>query len=703
MSIRSAVLALSIGLWGCTGNNTHLPTAPEETVPGSSGTLQSRNNSSDIPVKGALSKPAVFAAGTKSAVSSHGTNHPPAFDTSPENTDLTLLLPRGPGALLRFGGEPATDPDGDEVSYRFAFNVPGLPGTQTPSEALFRITRDGNSFAIRGNGDIGPSRFAAVYGNDATIPVLLAGIYASDGTDESNPKPFNIHLVYDGSAQFSAPAEYITDQRWEIPTPIEMYEGTMSPVNDDLPRWTAVTADHRDWGFNWTPPLIRCEIVTDYFPYTLPDGGDDNALVSMSSEQRATSGTVSLALKDIPDFETPSDRDGDNLYRIRVVNTHNIHSLGGEGTPTGCSGSVLDLTIRVKDVGAPAPPQVVSARFRDEDDTTADLAWAEPDDFIENGFLVALPTGFEASDYDYRYRTAGSSTWTEVTDTELTDTEIALEGLTEDAYEFQVRASNSEGTGAWSSSLGAERIERTVSFGASRYTAVEGDPAGVEVAVYLDPAAGMFPITVPISVAEENGAGPDDYSGVPSSLTFHPDEDMQSFTLMAMQDSDPNESTEEVIRLDFGNLPSRVSKSMPASAEVVLEEAPAIPMIEGLRITSTPASDATYGRGEIIRVEVSFDAPVVVTGNPSLMLKFYCSSAFRRARYTGGSGTDKLAFEYCVNRGDRDRNGISVRPNQIRLNGGTITALSGGADVNLDHAGLSDDPNHKVNGYLQNI
>ncbi len=162
-----------------------------------------------------------------------------------------------------------------------------------------------------------------------------------------------MHLVYDGSAQFSAPAEYIGDQRWEISAPIEMYEGTTLPDREELPTWTAVTAAHREWGFDWTPPSIRCEIVTTYNVYTFPDGGYDNTLFSLNSESRATSGTVSLTFKTVPDYETPGDNNVDNDYQVRVVNTHNIHRLGGERTPTGCSGSVLDVSIRVKDVGVP--------------------------------------------------------------------------------------------------------------------------------------------------------------------------------------------------------------------------------------------------------------------------------------------------------------------------------------------------------------
>ncbi len=698
MSIRPAILALSIGLWGCAGSNTPLPTAPAETSPGSTGKLQSMDISTGARFKGALSKPAVFSTTSETTARNHGTNHAPTFNGSVGNQELTLLLPRGPSALLRFEGEPATDPDGDDVSYRFAFAVPGLTGIQTLSETLLHVTREGNSFAFHGNGEVTPGQFTPVYGEVAKIPTLLSAIYASDGNAESDPQVFNLHMVYDGSAQFSTPARYVADQRWEIPTPIELYEGTTSPVSDDLPTWTAVTDDYREWGSDWRPPLIRCEIGSAYFSYTLPDGGDDNALVSMSSQQRATSGTVSLALKDIPDFETPGDSNGDNQYRIRVVNRHNIHHLGGEGSPTGCSGSVLDLTIRVKDVGAPAPPEVVSARFRDEDDTTVDLEWATPGGFIENGAPVAFPAGFEVTDYDYRYRAAGSVAWTEVTDSDLTETAVTLENLTENAYEIQVRATNGEGTGAWSSTVGAERIKRTVSFGASRYATVEGDPSGVEVAVYLDPAAGALPITVPISVEEEGGAGPEDYSGVPSNLTFDPNEDMRTFKLMAMQDEDQNEGTEETIRLNFGDLPSNVTEATPASAQVVLEEP--IPEIERLRIISTPASGSTYGRCEIIRIELVFDMPVEVTGRPFVNFRLD-NPIWENAGYKSGSGTERLVFDYPVNRRDLDRNGISFRPNQVYRHKGTIKSLSGGGDANLDHAGLHDDPNHKVNGCLR--
>ncbi len=643
----------------------------------------------------------LFPAGKAVAAKDHGANHPPTFNSSTEDVSLTLLLPRGPAARLEFDGEPATDPDGDDVSYRFAFAVSGLSGIQTPAEALFRITRKGNSFAIQGDGDITPAQFVSVYGEDATIPVVLSAIYASDGTAESDPEVFNIHLVYDGSAQFSAPAEYIGDQRWEIPDPIEMYEGATMPASEELPTWTAVTPEPRQWRLeNWSPPRIRCEIATIFDPYTLPDGGDDNALFSLDSAERATSGTVSLAFKTVPDYEMPSDSNADNEYQVRVVNTHDIHRLGGEGSPTGCSGSVLDVTIRVKDVGTPMPPEDVEAEFQETDDTKIDVTWTASTGFSENGSLVEFPSGFEVTDYDYRYRAAGAATWTEVTDAGLTETAVTLEESTEDAYEIQVRANNSEGSGSWSSTIQAEKVKRTLCFVASHYTTVEGDPDGVEIAVYLDPAAGALPIAIPISVVEENGAGPEDYSGVPSSITFAPGESMQTFTLMATEDSDQDEGSGEIIWINFGDLPANVTPETPATAEVALEE-PA-PVIKRLQITSTPERGTTYGRGEIITIEVVFDMPVEVTGAPFLVFEIDSNPLWETAAYVSGSSTETLVFAYCVSRSDRDRTGISVEPNQVvQFRRSTITAVSSGVDANLDHAGLPDDPNHKINGCLR--
>ena len=165
---------------------------------------------------------------------------------------------------------------------------------------------------------------------------------------------------------------------------------------------------------------------------------------------------------------------------------------------------------------------------------------------------------------------------------------------------------------------------------------------------------------------------------------------------MATEDSDQNEGR-EAIQLNFGDLPKNVTAETPATAEVVLMEPR--PVIEGIRIISTPDRGTTYGRGEIIKVEVTFSMPVEVTCDPYIWVEFDGNAA-GRAIYKRGSRTERLVFEYCVGRRDRDRNGISILSNRLRLFGGSITAVSSGTGANLDHAGLPDDPNHKVNGCL---
>ncbi|GAA4359315.1 hypothetical protein GCM10023185_25850 [Hymenobacter saemangeumensis] len=82
----------------------------------------------------------------------------------------------------------------------------------------------------------------------------------------------------------------------------------------------------------------------------------------------------------------------------------------------------------------------------------------------------------------------------------------------------------------------------------------------------------------------------------------------------------------------------------------------------------TPAS-VTYPMGATIPVTVRFSQSMVVTGLPSLSLTI--GSTVRQAVYSaaGSSGTD-VVFNYVVQAGDLDTNGIDI--GTISLNGGTI-------------------------------
>ena len=117
------------------------------------------------------------------------------------------------------------------------------------------------------------------------------------------------------------------------------------------------------------------------------------------------------------------------------------------------------------------------------------------------------------------------------------------------------------------------------------------------------------------------------------------------------------------------------------------------PTVTDVSIVSTPRMGDTYGLGEQVRVEVTFDATVHVTGDPILALSV--GPVTRVARFVTGSGTEVLAFSYSVRSSDRDDDGISIASNALR--DGTIEG-STGRHALRSFGAVEADPQHKVDG-----
>ena len=93
----------------------------------------------------------------------------------------------------------------------------------------------------------------------------------------------------------------------------------------------------------------------------------------------------------------------------------------------------------------PGKPTVTVANNTTTPTTKLDVSWTAP-----------TMTGKPAiSDYDVQYRKTGDSTWTDASFTGTTTT-TTLSSLTAGkSYDVQVRATNAEGTGAWSDTANA--------------------------------------------------------------------------------------------------------------------------------------------------------------------------------------------------------------------------------------------------------
>ena len=94
-----------------------------------------------------------------------------------------------------------------------------------------------------------------------------------------------------------------------------------------------------------------------------------------------------------------------------------------------------------------------------------------------------------------------------------------------------------------------------VSFGSSAHSVTEGGTVEVTVTLDVDPER---TVTVPLTVTDQDGASPADYSGVPSSVTFDSGEVLKTFTFSATQDDVDDDG--ESVKLTFGTpLPPSVS------------------------------------------------------------------------------------------------------------------------------------------------
>ena len=124
-----------------------------------------------------------------------------------------------------------------------------------------------------------------------------------------------------------------------------------------------------------------------------------------------------------------------------------------------------------------------------------------------------------------------------------------------------------------------------------------------------------------------------------------------------------------------------------------------------LAVVSEPVEgEEIYRRDETIEAAVTFGDRVLVDtslGKPTLGLGVGSSNANRQATYVRGSGTNRLVFEYTVQRTDSDGNGIEFPANALALNGATIVG-DYGVEALLTYAAHGAQTGHKVGGSREN-
>ena len=137
----------------------------------------------------------------------------------------------------------------------------------------------------------------------------------------------------------------------------------------------------------------------------------------------------------------------------------------------------------------------------------------------------------------------------------------------------------------------------TVAFQSVAYSVPEGN--SVVVTVILSAAPGSE-VTVPLTVTEQGGATSADYSGVPASVTFGPDERDQTFTVSATQDVVDDD--EESVVIGFGTLSDGVREGGAGNTTVDIrdDDDPAV-------VVSFGSATYTVAEGGTVEVTVTLD------------------------------------------------------------------------------------------------
>ena len=144
---------------------------------------------------------------------------------------------------------------------------------------------------------------------------------------------------------------------------------------------------------------------------------------------------------------------------------------------------------------------------------------------------------------------------------------------------------------------------------------------------------------------------------------------------------------------DAGN-----SETLTSAATAAVAAKP--PEATGVRITSDPGDDDTYGLNDVITVSVTFDEKVDVDtseGTPRLKIDMDPAEWGEKwASYASGSGTKTLTFTHTVVEPNISTQGIAVLANTLELNGGDIESKASDTDAGLSHTGLKHNAKHKV-------
>jgi opacity protein-like surface antigen len=270
---------------------------------------------------------------------------------------------------------------------------------------------------------------------------------------------------------------------------------------------------------------------------------DDSAPEAIEEFAVALNNPQNATLLDGQGTGTITDNDADNEGRV-------------PSTPSSLPRLAIDDVVLAEDAG-PASFTLVLSKESDKQVTvsyaTADGSAQAGSDYTAASGIIAFPPGETRK----------------VVSVAVHDDDEA-----EGHETFSVRLSNPR-YATLSDSSGTATIKDDeydgvrVSYGAASYTVAEGGSVNVEVVLS---AAPNNPVDITLIHVPGPGAGPDDYSGVPGSVSIDATESTTSFRFVAAADDEDDDG--EFVSLSFGPLPPGVTAGAPVQSAVTIADTP---------------------------------------------------------------------------------------------------------------------------------
>ena len=107
----------------------------------------------------------------------------------------------------------------------------------------------------------------------------------------------------------------------------------------------------------------------------------------------------------------------------------------------------------------------------------------------------------------------------------------------------------------------------------------------------------------------------------------------------------------------------------------------------------------------MVSVTATFSESVIVdnaSGTPTLILVVGSDNP-RTATFASGSPSTALVFQYTIQAGETDDNGISIEADVLALTGGTIRDPAGNNATDLTHSAVSDNSSYMVDNTVPTV